>query len=83
MGRKRINGTCTEPGCGLPAVSRGLCHGHRRQREAGQELRPLRGGEPLVVVALRVPEAVKEALRGRQEEARATLEELAKKARET
>lgn len=33
---------CSFEGCGLPAHSKGLCSGHRIQRDKGQELRPLR-----------------------------------------
>lgn len=32
---------CTFPDCGRPLNSGGLCSGHRRQRQLGQELRPI------------------------------------------
>ena len=47
---------CIFEGCGHKSVSRGLCTGHRSQRERGAELSPLgpRGPRPSGRVPLRV-----------------------------
>lgn len=57
-GRKRADGelvplppkpkVCTFPDCGDKAVSFGLCTSHRRQRDDGQPLRPVRRRTPPV-----------------------------------